>query len=138
MTTKLTQILDRIDVVLKAALAGVCLVFRDRADAQSLEEAPCINVVARDGTTTQFSAEFDQDEQQIELRVYVREEPGTPEAERIHQLAHQALVADAPLKVLLDSLRRTDHTFDPEPADTTSLIKVQRYRALYLTPVNTL
>ena len=69
---------------------------------------------------------------------FVRVEPGSPAVESIHQTAHQALFADAPLLALLESLRRVEASFDHQAADTTSLIKAVRYRALYLTPTKSL
>ena len=43
MTTTVTQILDRLDAILKAHVPGGTNVYRDRADADSRSETPNIN-----------------------------------------------------------------------------------------------
>lgn len=138
MTTVLVQILDRIDVILKANVPTGTTVYRDRADAESREEAPSINVVTRDDRTDSFSAEMDKHTVLIELRIYVRSEPVTPAAEAIHAAFHPALMSDAPLKALADSCRLEGSAFDPQEADITALIKAASYRLTYLIPKNTL
>ncbi|QOR55188.1 MAG: hypothetical protein SHS37scaffold296_5 [Burkholderiales phage 68_11] len=136
--TVLSRVVDRIDAVLQAALAGHSQVWRDRADAVCIDEAPGVNVLPRQGNSTPFSAELDTDELELELRFYVRAEGGTPAVEALHKLAHDALYADAQLLALVDSIRRLGSTFDHHPADTTSVIKSVNYRLLYQTPTKTL
>lgn len=136
--TALAQILDRVDLVLKAALAGQGTVWRERSDAYCIEEAPGVNALPRDIATTPQSAEFDVDELQLDLRFFSRGEPPSPQVEVLHQLAHNALFADAQLLGLVDSIRRVETSFDHQAADTTSLIKSVRYRLLYLTPTKSL
>jgi hypothetical protein len=138
MATVLAQILDRVDAILKAQVPAGTNVFRDRADAQSLAEAPSINVVPRDGQTEPFSAEMDLHQIHIELRIYVRAEPGTPSAEAIHEAVHRPMVTDQQLADLCESRRLTESSFDLTEADTTSLIKAVRYRLTYLIPSTSL
>ncbi len=136
--TVLSRVVDRVDVMLKAALAGQAEVWRDRADPVCFEEAPGVNVLPRQGSSTPFAAELDVDELELELRFFVRAQVGTPAVEALHKLAHDALYADAQLLALVDSIRRLGSTFDHHPADTTSLIKSVHYRLLYQTPTNSL
>lgn len=138
MSTVLQQVLDQIDVVLKANVPAGCQVFRDRAEAESRTEAPCIEVQAREVQVESFSAETDKHVLEVELRIHVRAEPGTPAAETIHQAIHGPLVADATLAALCESRRYQDANFNLAEADVTALDKLCRYRFTYLIPQSTL
>jgi hypothetical protein len=138
MSTVLAQILDRVDVVLKANVPNGTGVYRDRADAESLREVPCVNALVKDDSIVSFAAELDVHQVQLELRIAVRAEPGTPAAETVHASFHPALVADSVLASLCESRRIEGGSFDLQEADTTSLIKVARYRFTYSIPHNTL
>lgn len=132
MTTVLTQILDRIDAVLRANVPAGCHVYRDRTDAESREEAPSVNVVSRDDRVDSYSGDMDRHTVLVELRIYVRAEPTTPAAELIHAAFHTALVGDAVLKTLADSCRLEGGSFDPQEADINAVIKPAAYRFTYL------
>lgn len=138
MATILSQILDRIDVILKAHVPTGTKVYRDRAEAESREEAPSINVVTRDDRTESYSSEMDYHTVLIELRIYVRSEPVTPAAEAIHEAIHRPLVDDDVLKTLTESRRLEGAAFDPQEADVTALLKSATYRFTYLIQQNTL
>lgn len=138
MATTLQQVLDRLDVLLKATVPVGTNVWRDRTDAESLAEAPSINVLAREGAVEPFSAEMDKHEVMVELRFYLRQEPGVPAAEALHLAVHAAVVRDATLATLCDSRRLVDYTFDRADADTTVTHKTARYRFVYLIPQTTL
>ena len=138
MPSILQQVLDRLDVVLKANVPGGTNVWRDRADAQSLAEAPGINVLAREGGVEPFSAEMDKHDVMVELRLYVRQEPGVPAAEALHLAVHGPIVRDATLATLCESRRLVDYSFDRAEADTTATHKVARYRFTCLIPSTTL
>lgn len=138
MSTVLTQVLDRLDVLLKATVPGGVQVFRDRAEAESRAEAPCIEVQARESQVEAFSAEMDKHVLAVDLRIHVRAEPATPAAEAIHQAVHGPIVTDATLAALCESRRLEDNTFTLAEADVTALDKLVRYRFTYLIPQSTL
>lgn len=138
MTSTITQILDRLDAVLWANAAAGTQVFRERTDAQSRQETPCINTLVRDDVSTPFSAEMDRHELWVELRINIRADTPTPLAELVHQSVHGALVRDPTLTALCVGVRQLGGGFEREEADLSSLIKVVRYRFIYLTPFDTI
>ena len=138
MSTTLAQVLDRRDVLLKASVPAGCGVFRERAEAESRNEAPCVNVTPRELAVESFSAEVDKHVQAIELRIYVRADPPTPSAEVIHLAVHAAMAADSQLRGLVDSIRIEGASFNEAEADATSLDKLCRYRFTYNVSSNTL
>ena len=138
MSTTLTQILDQLDVILKANVPTGTKVFRDRADAESRSEVPSINVTARDDNVTPYSAEMDRHEAMVELHISVRADPPTPVAEIQHAAVHTAIVTDPVLLGLCQSVRQLTATFNPAEADLTSLVKTVQYRCTYLIPQTTL
>lgn len=138
MTTVLVQILDRVDAVLKAVVPAGCQVFRERAEAESRNEAPNINVQPRDDSVESFAGDMDRHQQMVDVRVQVRADPPTPAVEAIHALAHAALTTDSMLLALAVSVRLESSTFAESEADATALDKTSRYRFTYLIPKNTL
>lgn len=134
MSSMLSQILDRIDVILKASAPVGTTVWRDRADAESRSEAPGINVLAREGSVSAFAHDKDKHDTQIELRIRVRAEPGTPSAETVHAAVHTALMRDGTLQQMTIWYRLTEYSFDIAEADLTELKKTVRYRFIYLVP----
>lgn len=138
MATTLQQVLDRLDVILQANVPTGTSVFRDRVDAESRVEAPSVNVLALEGAVEPFSAEADRHEVTVELSFYVRQEPGAPAAEALHQAVHGAIVSDAALAALCESRRLVEYAFDRAEADVTAMHKTTRYRFTYLIPQNTL
>lgn len=139
MIATVTQILDRLDAVLKAAAPAGVQVFRERADAQSRDEAPCINALARDDAIAPFSGEFDRHEISVDLRINVRADVPTPLADAVHQAVHAAIVRDPALLNLCVSVRLFGSaSYDREEADLTSLTKVAPYRFVYLVPFDNL
>lgn len=138
MASILHQVLDRLDLVLKANVPPGTSVWRGRTDAQSLAEAPGINVLAREGNVESFSAEMDLHQVFIDLRFYLRAEPGDPAAEVLHAAVHPALVTDAQLAALCESRRLADYSFERAEADTTVTHKSVRYRFTYLIPATSL
>lgn len=134
MDSTITQILDRLDAVLVANVPAGTQVFRERTDAQSRQETPCINVLVRDDASTPFSDDMDRHELLVEMRISVRDDLPTSLAERVHQSIHGAVVHDAVLNALCDSVRQLGGSFEREEADLSSLIKAVRYRFIYLTP----
>ena len=138
MATTLTQILDQLDVVLKANVPGGTKVFRDRAEAESRAEVPCINATARDDAVTPYSAEMDRHEAMVELHIAVRADPPTPAAELQHAAVHTAVVTDPVLLGLCESVRHLAATYNAAEADLTSLVKTVQYRFTYLIPQTTL
>ena len=137
MATILQQVLDRLDVLLKAAVPVGTNVWRDRTDAQSLAEAPGVNVLARDGDV-EPNSEMDRHDVVVDLRFYLRAEPGTPAAEALHQAVHTAIVTDAPLAALCEGRRLVGYSFERAEADTSVTHKSARYRFTYLIPASTL
>lgn len=133
MTTVLSQLTDRVQAVVQAAVPTGTGVFVDRADAESRAEAPAINIVTHSDTTTPYSDNTDRHEVVLELRLYVRAEPGTPAAEALHAAINPALMADAQLLALVDGWRCLGGAFDLQEADITAQTKVVQYRAVYLT-----
>lgn len=138
MSTIITQVLDRLDAVLLANVPAGTQVFRDRDDAQSRQETPCINVLVRDDAATPYSDDFDRHEVTVELRINVRAAVPTPVAELQHAAVHTAIVTDATLKTLCVSVRHLAASFEREEADLTSLIKSVQYRFIWLIPMTTL
>ncbi len=138
MSTVLFQLLERVDGLLKANVPVGCQVFRERAEAESRSEAPCINVVPRDVSMESFSREMDLHQVVLEVRIQVRADPPTPSAEVIHAAVHGPLVSDAVLLALVDSVRLESSSFSEAEADATALDKTNRYRIKYLIPQNTL
>lgn len=134
MASQLSQLLDRIEAVLVASVPAGTGVHRDRADAVSLEEAPCVNLLVRDGQTEPFARETDVHEIQVAIRIYVRAEEPSRSAELIHEAFHQPLVTDAQISAIAHSCRLSESSFDLSEADSTSLIKEARYRLKYSTP----
>jgi len=132
MSTVLLQVLDRVDVLLKACAPVGCQVFRERAEAESRSEAPNINVQPKEASVESFSAEMDRHQVSVEVRIQVRADPPTPAAELIHALVHAALMGDATLLALVHSVRLESSTFSEAEADATVLDKVSRYRVTYL------
>ena len=134
MSTITARILDRLDQLLKANVPLGTQVFRDRADAVTRQETPCINVVARSDAIESFSAETDKHELLVELRINVRDAVPTPLAEAQLEGVHGPIVTDSELKSLCESVRLVNAAFEPEEADQTSLIKTAQYRFTYLIP----
>lgn len=137
MATVLEQVLNRLDVILKANVPAGCSVFRDRTDAQSLAEAPSVNVLAQEGAAEPMS-EMDRHEVFIDLVIYTRGDQGAMACEAVHRAVHGPVVTDAALAALAESRRLVDHSFDRQEADGTSTHKRVRYRFTYLIPFNTL
>lgn len=138
MATVLSQVLDRLDVLLKANVPVGCNVFRERTEAESRAEAPCVNVSPREIAIESFSREMDKHQVSIELRIHVRADPPTPSAEVIHASFHGVLIDDAALQVLVESVRLEASSLTEVEADATALDKTSRYRFTYLIPKNTL
>ena len=136
--TVLTQIVEQLDLILKAHVPPGTQVFRDRADAESRQESPCVNVVVLDDETESFSAEMDKHSVMAELEFNVRAEPATPAVELVHQAVHRFIVTDSLLLTLCESVRLAPSSFALEPADLTSQRKTVRYRFTYLIPQTTL
>lgn len=138
MTSTITQILDRLDAVLQANAPVGTQVFRERTDAQSRQETPCINALVRDDVSTPFSAEMDRHEISVELRINVRADTPTPLAELVHQAVHLSIVRDPTLNALCLGVRQLGGSYEREEADLSSLIKAVRYRFIYLAPFDTI
>ena len=138
MTSTLTQVLDRLDVVLKANVPAGCQVFRDRADSPSRAETPCINVLSRGAQVESFAQDWDKHTLSVELVISVRAEPGTPAVEAVHAAVHAPIVKDATLLGLCDSVRLEDDNPASAEADVTALDKTVRYRFTYLINQSTL
>ena len=138
MTTTVTQILNQIDVILKAHVPGGTNVYRDRADADSRSETPNINVLALEDTIEPFSAEMDRHELMVDLRINVRDPVPTPLAELQHAAVHTFIVTDATLQNLCVSIRQLAVGWERAEADQTSLIKTVKYRFIYLINETTL
>ena len=128
----------RLDAVLKASVPVGTNVWRDRTDAESLAEAPGVNVLAREGAVEAYSSDMDLHQVFVELRFYVRAEPGVPAAEALHSAVHGPVVTDAALAALCESRRLTEYSFDRAEADTAVTHKPVRYRFTYLIPQTTL
>ena len=138
MATVLQQVLDQLDVVLKAHVPNGCSVFRDREDAQSREEAPSVNVLAEEDPVESYSAEMDRHDVRVDLMFYVRADEGAMAAEDLHAAVHPHIVADPVLAALCESRRLEGGPFDRAEADLTVTHKRARYRFTYLVPFNTL
>ena len=138
MATTLQQVLERLDLVLKASVPAGTGVWRDRTDAQSLAEAPSINVLAREASVEPYSGEMDRHDVLVDLRIYVRADIGTPPAEVLHLAVHAAIVRDPQLAALCESRRLVEYSFDRAEADTSVTHKTARYRFTYLIPQSTL
>jgi len=138
MATVLSQVLDRLDALLKANVPMGCSVFRERTEAESRSETPCVNVSPREIAIESFSSLMDKHTLQIELRIHVRSDPPTPSAELIHASFHGVLMGDAALQALVDSVRIEAASFTEVEADATALDKTSRYRFSYLISKNTL
>lgn len=136
--TVTTDILDRLDEILKANVPIGTQVFRERDDAVSRAEVPCVNVVAKADTVEPYSGEMDRHELVVDLRINVRDAQPTAVAEAQHAGVHGPIVRDISLKDLCVSVRLVGATFEPEEADLTSLIKSAQYRFIYLIPQDTL
>lgn len=134
MATVLVRILDRLDEVVRAAVPAGTTVWRDRADALSLDEAPAVNVLARDGSIEAHADDWDRHEDYVEIRIQVRAEVGMPAADAIHEAIHAAMQQDGPLALLAEGRRLTDYSVDRAEADTTRLVKAARYRFTYTVP----
>ena len=135
----LSQVLDRLDQVLRANVPGGTKVFRDRVDAESLADAPCANVLAHGDAIDPFAREMDRHEAEIEIRFYVRNDAApTLAAEVLHAAVHAAIVNDAQLAALCESRRLLQASFERHEADQTALIKGARYRFTYLIPQDSL
>ena len=134
MASVLAQVLDRIQQVLLANVPTGTGVWLDRADAESLAEAPGIDILTRDGGVTALGDDTDEHQVTVELRIRVRAEPGTPSAEAIHAAVHTPLMRDAALSALVESRRLVEYAFDRVEADTTELVKSVRYRITYSVP----
>jgi hypothetical protein len=138
MTTVATQVLDRLDAILLANVPGGTKVFRDREDAESRGESPCINVLATDDNVEPFSSEMDRHELLVDVKLNVRGAIPTPLAEAQHLAVHAPIVNDATLKDLCVSARNLGGRYERAEADATSLIKTVQYRFIYLIPKDTL
>lgn len=138
MSTTASQVLQRVDAVLKAYVPGFVTVSRGRAEAQSLAEAPSVNVVIADHASAPFSDGMDQHEITLELRIYVRDDDALIAAESVHDSFHAALVGDAQLLGLCDSIRHRESQGEPQEADTPALVKKPRYLFRYCIPKTTL
>lgn len=139
MTTQVALALNRLQAILEANVLAGTKVFRDRADAQSREETPCINLVTVDAPSEAFSDDTDKRELLVELRINIRDDDPVIKAEAQHEAVHAAIVTDATLKALCVSCRQLGPRYDREEADATALIKAAPYRFVFpLTPINTL
>lgn len=138
MASVLSQVLDRLDALLKANVPAGCTVFRERPEAESRAEAPCVNVSPREDPVESFSADMDLHHTSIELRIHVRADPPTPGAEVIHASFHGAMLNDATLKALVNSIRLEAASFTEAEADVTALDKTLRYRFTYLIPATSI
>jgi hypothetical protein len=138
MSTVIAQILDQLDVVLKANVPAGTQVYRDRVDAESRAEEPCVNVLVRDDESEPESDDFDLHQATIEIRIDVRDDVPTPVAETIHGAVHGPIVTDAVLRGLAPGIRIVASSYEREEADLTSLIKVCSYRFKYLINQSTL
>lgn len=138
MATVLSQVLDRLDVLLKANVPAGCSVFRERTEAESRAEAPCVNVTPREDSVESFSREMDKHQVSIELRIHVRADPPTPDVETIHASFHGVLSDDPALQLLVESIRLEDSSFTEVEADATALDKTSRYRFTYMISKNSL
>jgi hypothetical protein len=138
MATRLSQILDRIDALLKTKVPAGCQVFRERTEAESRAEAPSVNVKPAEVAIESFSRETDKHTVSIEVRIYVRADPPSPAAEVVHESFHSPLVDDDALHALVDSIRIESSTFAEVEADVTALDKINRYRITFTIPENTL
>lgn len=134
MASVLTQVLARVQEVLQANVPPGTGVWVDREDAESLAEAPGINIRTRDASVAALGDETDVHQVMVELLIRVRAEPGTPSAEAIHTAVHTPLMRDAVLSVLVESRRLVEYAFDRSEADTTELHKSARYRITYSVP----
>lgn len=138
MTTIVAQILDRLDVVLKAHVLGGTNVYRDRVDPISRDECPCVNVLADADPSEPFSDNDDRHELLVDIKFHVRDAVPTPVAEAQHLAVHAAIVTDATLKTLAVSVRSLGGRYERDEADVTALVKSVQYRFIYLIPSNTL
>lgn len=137
MATVLQQVLDRLDAILAAHTPAGTTLARDRADAFSRDEAPAINVLAREGDVAPLS-EMDVHTVHVELRIHVRSESGAAAAEALHAPVHQAVATDAVLAALCEKRRLAAYSFERAEADTTLLIKAARYTFTYMVSADTL
>lgn len=138
MATTASQILQRVGAVLAANVPVGTGVDRGRPEAESLQDAPSVNVTVADHGSEPFSDELDQHDLTLELAIYVRADDALLAAEAIHEAFHLALVTDPALLTLCDSIRHRESTGEPQEADTTSLIKKPRYLFRYCIPKHTL
>ena len=138
MATTLTQILDRLDAILKTNVPAGATVERDRNAAVSRAEAPLVNVRARNDETESYSGEMDRHLAIVDLEFYVRDDVGVPAVELLHAALHTAIVTDAALLSICLSVRLMPATFTPAEADGDSLLKTAPYRFTYLIPQTTL
>jgi len=137
MSTTQQRLLDRIDLVAKASVPTGVTVNRERADAQSREEAPAVNVQPEDGNAEAWE-EMDLREFIVLVDIYVRAEPGAMACDDIHGPLHTALMLDAELQSLAVSRRLVAWEFEHEAADVTSTHKRCRYAFRDLYPKQTL
>jgi len=138
MTTVASQVLDRLDAILRANVIGGTVVFRDREDAESRAESPCVNVLATDDGVEPYSIEMDRHELLVDVRFTVRDAVPTLVAEAQHLAVHGPIVNDATLKTLCVSVRNLGGRYERAEADQTSLVKAVQYRFTYLIPQDTL
>lgn len=134
MSSVLHQVLERLDAVLQAHVLPGTKVFLERADAESRAEAPSVNVLAQEGEVLSFSDEMDEHQVNVELKFYVRGDPGAVLAEQAHNAVHGPVVSDAQLAALCESRRLQGYAFDRSEGDETITHKSARYRFTYLIP----
>ena len=137
-TTLLSQIVARCLAVAQASVPPAARAEVDRVDAESIAEAPLVNVLAKQVQREPHAAGFDKCEAEVELHMMVRADACTDAAEALHLALHGPLVVDAQLLQLVDSIRLTDEAFDRHEADSTSLKKTATYRCTYTLPKNSL
>jgi len=138
MATTLRQITDRVHAIVTASAPAGVGVWRDRADAISRDEAPCVNQLWVDAPVQALSDEADQHTLELDLQLHVRAEPFTPAAEDLHEALHHPIVADAQLKALVESVRLVEQSAQRAEADLTAGVKTARYHLKYLLPKTSL
>ena len=130
--SRIDDLLSRVRVVAEVA-AQPARVERERVDTVSRADCPLIVVTPGEG----FSDPRDQIDIRtafLDLRIHVRAEAGSAEADRLHALVHAALRSDPELSALVCSLRLQSWQYDQSPADVSSTVKRARYRVIYDIP----
>lgn len=127
------QILARIKAVLTAAAPGGASVSRSREIAITRANAPSIVIMAHNNAINAQSTEWDHNQFDLVLEIFVRGDPWDLLADPIDQAAHTALLTDAPLLALVSSIRRSREAFESQEADLTAGVLSVSYRIDFLT-----